>query len=188
VLLGLGLGVIGVIGGLAAWAGDGLAVNDGPLGPVGGQVCTTAHLAHDRIVAFGFGDSFYNSGSAPATIERVALYRPRGIRLLDAVLLRQYANDSGIGMEDGWPPDLQGTGLKWSTRVQADGSVVAPTKPWKDKGAYQEVLLLELWPTAKVGTAAGASITYTESGRQYRLIPTNSKLAFYVGGDGSCSP
>jgi hypothetical protein len=178
------------IGGIAASAGNGPVTSAGPLSGGSTRVCTASHMPRPQVRAFGLAASFANTGSAPLVIERVALYKPRHMRLLDAVFLRQYGNDGLVGMLNEWPPDLRGTGLDWAGRVPADGAVIAPTKPWKDKGAYQEVLLLELWPDGKVATAAGVSIDYIEGGVQYRVVPPASKLAFFVGvgNHGSCSP
>jgi hypothetical protein len=187
-LLGLGLGVVALAGGIAAYAGDGPAAGDGPLTGGGSYVCNVSHMPRPQVRAAGLAASFANSGSAPLTIERVTLSQPRHLRLLDAVFLRQYANDGLIGLENEWPPDLQGSGLNWSARVPADGAVIAPTKPWQDKGAYREELVLKLRPAGKAATAAGVSISYTEGGVQYQLIPHSSKLAFFVGSNGSCSP
>jgi hypothetical protein len=180
VLLGLAVPAIAVAVAIAAFAGAGIPVNTGPLGPVGERVCNVARMPHDQILAFGLGTALFNSGSSPAKIERVTLYQPRHLRLLGAVVLRNHADDSPVGLVNGWPPDLKGTGLNWSARVPAAGATIGP--------ATHENLLLELRPAGPVATAAGVSVTYTEAGQQYRLIPHSSKLAMFVGSHGTCSP
>ncbi len=163
-LAGAWLAVGLLAGALLAGCDSGNAVNTGPFGNGGvwGEECVP--VPRGAVLSYG-GDEFRNSGGAIATISKVALANPRGIRMLAAYVV-PVTGHFLYGVWPGYPPTAHmQAGVRWSQRQQADGATVPPSRDGHDVTN----LVLVLKPTAKTGWARGIDVWYRESGQHYHL-------------------
>jgi len=143
------------------------AINTGPLGGGGepGEEC--ARISPGEVLGYGF-EEFRNSGAAIATIEKVALTDPRGLRMLAAYVVPVTGNVL-YGVQPGWPPAYLPSGFQWPQRQKAMGAQI-PHSPGHD--AIN--LLLVLKPTGRVGTARSVDVYYRATGQNYHLRTVTS--------------
>jgi hypothetical protein len=101
------------------------AVNTGPFHGGGdpGEEC--ASIAPGGVMGYGF-EEFSNSGSATATIEKVALTDPRGLRILAAYVV-PVSGHILYGVQPGWPPGYLPPGFHWPQREKAVGARIPPS-------------------------------------------------------------
>lgn len=139
------------------------SANYGPLASGGlgaGQECIP--VPPGGVVSYGF-QAFSNPGSA-ATVTKVDLAEPRNLRILQAWIVPVTGHDL-YGVLDGYPPDGHlPRGVQWAQRQSADGAVIPHLQ-----GPDVANLVLVLEPLAKVATAAGVNVSYTEAGTSYQL-------------------
>lgn len=114
------------------------------------------------VVSYG-SEAFHNPGPA-ATITKVNLAEPRNLRILQAWLVAITGHHL-YGVLDGYPPYAHlPRGVQWAQRQPADGAVIPHLR-----GRAVANLILVLKPLAKVATAAGVNVYYTEAGTNYHL-------------------
>jgi hypothetical protein len=160
----------GLACGLALLAGCSAAnaVNTGPFGGGGGDknsIC--APVRHGGVLSYGI-EAFTNTGDT-ATIERVALTDPHGLRMLAA-----YAVPVTGSTLDGNPPARYiPPGVKRAQRQRADGAVIPHSK------GTQINLVLVLKPTGAKGTARAVDVFYRAGGQHYHL-QTNTSIEVLV--------
>jgi hypothetical protein len=158
-------GVLLTAGALQTGCASGAAVNTGPFGNGGsyGQEC--ALVPAGKVLSYGF-DEFRNSGNATATIDKVALADPRGIRVLAAYVV-PITGHHLYGVLFGYPPAAYlPQGVQWAQRQPADGATIP-----RSRGRHDVTnLVLVLKPTAKTGWARGINVYYRESGQRYHLL------------------
>lgn len=161
-------------GGLLAGCASGNAVNTGPFGNGGvwGEECVP--VPRGGVLSYG-GDEFRNGGAATATVSKVALADPRGMRMLAAYVVPVTGHEL-YGVRPGYPPAAHlPRGVGWSRRQQASGATIP-----RSRGHDVTNLVLVLTPTAKVGWARGIDVYYRESGQQYHLR-TATRIRLLVG-------
>jgi hypothetical protein len=161
------LALLGVLSATAALLGAACSSNViGPLGGPGdpGTECFPAALG--RTVTEGFFP-LENTGKAAATVQRVALTKPRGMAVTTKAWLVPIWHTSGhfelIG--DGFPyPPVTYPG--WKHREPAIGAVIKPGRSLN--------LVYGIKRTARTGTSGGPTITYTAGGNTYTLTYATS--------------
>lgn len=144
------------------------AINTGPFsagGPIGDRNEVCAPVSRGGVLTYGL-DSFTNSSSGPATIERVALTGPHNLQVLAAYAV-PLTGTYGYGVRRGAPPARHlPAGVHWAQRQRADGAVIPP-------GA-STILVLVLKPAGTKGTARSVDMFYRSAGQQYHLQTSTS--------------
>jgi hypothetical protein len=143
------------------------AVNTGPFHGGGNPGAECASIPAGGVLGYGF-EEFRNSGSATATIEKVALTDPRGLRILTAYVV-PVSGHILYGVQPGWPPSYIPPGFLWPQREKAAGARISPSH-----GHDVINLLLVLKPTGQVGTARSVDVFYRVSGQDYHLRTATS--------------
>jgi hypothetical protein len=145
----------------------GPAVNTGPFRGGGdpGEEC--ASIPPGGVLGYGF-EEFRNGGSATATIDKVALTDPRGLRIVAAYVV-PVSGHILYGVQPGWPPAYIPPGFHWPQREKAVGARIPPSP-----GHDVINLLLVLKPTGRVGTARSVDVYYRASGQDYHLRTVTS--------------
>jgi hypothetical protein len=168
-----------------AGCSSGVAVNVGPLGngeAIGGLCQPTTHGAG---ITYGL-TGFRNSGSSTATITKVDLVDPQGLRMIaDSIVSIEGSRPRTyfVGDDAGYPPAAvllrqPGVGEAWARRQDAVGAKLPPSRKSQPKQRYNLVLGLTVtnWT---VGRAKGIDIFYTLGGHPY-LLRTGIALSFPV--------
>ncbi len=110
-------------------------------------------------------DAFTNTGGT-ATIERVALTDPHGLRILAAYAV-PVTGSSLYGVLRGYPPARQlPPGVHWARRQRAEGAVIPHSR------GTQYNLVLVLKPAGRKGTARSVDVFYRAAGQEYHLQTT----------------
>ena len=153
----------------------GPAINTGPFGSGGtaGLECTPGL----RLILSPFA-AYTNSGTSSATITKVALYRPRGLRVLSIDVVPETGTDS-LGVT-AYPTPLPSEilpGVEWSSRHGLPAVIPPHTEKF--------TVAVGVERTAQEGTAAGIDIFYEEAGQQYHL---RTATAYQVIAARSCPP
>jgi hypothetical protein len=143
------------------------AVNTGPFGGGGGDknsIC--APVRRGGVLSYGI-EAFTNTGCT-ATIERVALTDPHGLRMLAAYAVPVTGNTL-YGVLDGNPPARYiPPGVHWAQRQRPNGAVIPHSK------GTQINLVLVLKPAGAKGTARAVDVFYRAAGRHYHLQANTS--------------
>lgn len=159
----------------AAACGSAVAVNVGPLGngeAIGGLCQATTHGAG---ITYGL-TGFRNSGSSTATITKVDLVDPQGLRMLaDSIVLIDGSRPRTyfVGDDAGYPPAAillrqPGVGAAWARRQDAVGAKLPPSRKNQPRQRYNLVLGLTV-TNGTVGRAKGIDVFYTVGGQPYHL-------------------
>ena len=133
-------------------AGCGSSLPEGPLGVKPENPTRIGQpVRHDGADTIGF-DAVFNSGSAPAVIDRLVIRSPRHIKLIGA-----YVTSGGIvGNWPTFPPGIasnQGDAFRyWTNRHEPHGAVIPPQK-WAG-------IALGLSATGANGSIAGINLFY----------------------------
>jgi hypothetical protein len=140
------------------------AVNTGPFGGGGepGSLCVP--VGRGGVLSYGF-DAFSNTGRT-ATIERVALTDPHGLRMLAAYVV-PITGHTLYGVLTGYPP-ARGlpADVHWDRRQPANGAVIPHSR------GTQYNLVLVLKPAGTKGTARSVDVFYRAAGQEYHLQTT----------------
>ena len=150
---------------ILAACSSGVPFDAGPLGNGGndGSECLLAHPG--GVISLG-DQSFCNTGSQTAVIEKVSLQHPNHLLLLEALVI-PITGHTLFGEWETYPNAKiarQAPGIGWAQRQKADGAHVP-----RARGLYTTNLVVVLKPTAPNGTTQGINIWYTEPGQQYHL-------------------
>jgi hypothetical protein len=128
-------------------------------------------VRHGGVLSYGF-EAFTNTGDT-ATIERVALTDPHGLRMLAAYAV-PVTGSTLYGVLDGYPPaHYIPPGVHWAQRQRADGAIIPHS------GRTQINLVLVLKPTGAKGTAQAVDVFYQAAGQHYHL-QTNTSIEVLV--------
>jgi hypothetical protein len=144
------------------------AINTGPFspGPSSGDrnaLCTPVRPGGVLTYAL---DSYTNSSTSPATIERVALTDPHNLQILAAWAV-PLTGTYGYGVLDGPPPARHlPADVHWAQRQRASGAVIPPKA--------HTILVLVLKPAGTKGTARSIDMYYRSAGQQYHLQTATS--------------
>jgi hypothetical protein len=140
------------------------AVNTGPFGGGGDPGSLCVPVGRNGVLSYGL-DAFTNSGGT-ATIERVALTDPHGLRIVAAYVVPVTGNTL-YGVLSGYPP-ARGLppGVLWDRRQRANGAVIPRSR------GTQYNLVLVLKPAATKGTARSVDVFYRAAGQEYHLRTT----------------
>jgi hypothetical protein len=140
------------------------ALNTGPLGGGGeaGELCNPVYRGESLTNGF---TALSNSSTSPVVIERVALARPRQLRLLAAYIV-PITGHYLLGDWAGFPPPAGklDPGVQWAQRRPAGGARIAPGQPHEVVN-----LVVILKPESAIGSASGIDVYYTAAGTRYHL-------------------
>jgi hypothetical protein len=147
---------------LAGCGSSGHPVNTGPFGGQGetiGRECVP--IKSGQIFTYGSVD-VRNSGPQ-AVIDKVALARPRTLRLLAAWAV-PVTGDLLYGDQLGYPPGhMKMPGFQWAMRMKPDGAVVPHARHHNDVTN----IVLVLQPVGDRGSALGVDVFYHVGSQQY---------------------
>jgi len=120
-----------------------------------------------------YGDEFVrNPGTATAVIDKMALAKPKGLRVLASWVV---PTKEMVGVQYGYPSGhLNLPGWQWDNRQSPDGARVPHTR-----GKYQKmslVFVVGLKSGVKRGKAIGTDIWYHVGSQHYHLRTSTALL------------
>ncbi|MER7179525.1 hypothetical protein ABT404_08580 [Streptomyces hyaluromycini] len=120
-------------------------------------------------LTFG-GDELHNYGHEDVIVDKVSLLRPKGLRLVDAIVLP--TRSTFLGYDNHYPPSkffIDGVRSAWNHRRPAAGMTIAPQPDTTSDTARTHNLVVALRVTGdtKVGMAA-VLVDYHVGGTKYR--------------------
>lgn len=141
-------------------------------GPLNGPGYTDAGSGEECIPqkaggsAWFGGDELHNYGNKAVVIDRITLRKANGLRLVEAVIVRN--STAFIGYGYGWPPVPEARdqpGIDWPHRRKAVGATISP-QPTNTKTANNLVLHLQVTSTSDVHMA-GIQVRYHAGDSHY---------------------
>ncbi|MFE2062407.1 hypothetical protein ACFXDH_08360 [Streptomyces sp. NPDC059467] len=131
------------------------------------QMCIPAKKG--ATLTFG-GDELHNYGRKDVVVDDVALLEPKGLRLVDAVVLP--TRNTFIGYDSHYPPAKffrDAVGSAWDRRKSAVGATIAPQPVSTADGSptHNLVVAVRVTDTARV-RMTGVIVDYHVGKKQYR--------------------
>ncbi|WP_217546225.1 hypothetical protein [Streptomyces sp. GbtcB6] len=131
------------------------------------QMCMPAKQG--ATLTFG-GDELHNYGHKDVVVDKVALLEPKGLRLVDAVVLP--TRNNFVGYDNHYPPRksfLDGLESAWDSRRPAVGMTIAPQPDTTSDTARTHNLVVAVRVTGSTKVRmTGVIVDYHVGGKQYR--------------------